>query len=161
QARGCRVGRVFETHQRKATASGPDTVSAACALGTTAGPGGARVMKRLGWMVATAGIAGVLILVGSGSRGQQIFQYNFENRHPLWTPLRKDGVEYQETAHRLSADSAHTGKRSELIALECGQGEPGAFIHYGYAVGRAPVADELSVSVWVKANRPGIQLLSR
>ena len=41
------------------------------------------------------------------------------------------------------------------------QVESGTFLHYTYDLGKAPISDELNVSVWLKANRPGVQLLCR
>ena len=65
---------------------------------------------------------------------------------------------FKETAHRLTDETASHGSRSELIALEA---EPGTYIHYSFDVGRAPMGDELNVSLWIKSNRPGIKLLCR
>ncbi len=86
-----------------------------------------------------------------------IFQYGFETRDPIWVRGPADAP-FKETAHQISADKAHGGNRSELIAVEAEQGN---YIYYTYDVGRAPINDELDVSLWVQSNRPGIQLLCR
>jgi hypothetical protein len=116
-------------------------------------------MKHLGWTTAwvlTAGLMGGL-LVGVSANGQQTLQQGFEGRDPLWTPGAADAV-YKESAHRITDEFAKGGRRSEYIELDA---EPGSYIHYTYDIGKAIVSDELNVSLWVKANRPGIQLLCR
>ena len=116
-------------------------------------------MKRLGWtagVLLTAGLSAGL-LVGVSAGGQKTLQQGFEGRNPLWTPGAADAV-YKETVHRITDEFAKDGRRSEYIELNA---EPGSYIHYTYDVGKAIVSNELNVSLWVKANRPGIQLLCR
>ena len=115
-------------------------------------------MKRLGWTAAwvlTAGLAAGLLVVSA--HGQQTLQQGFEGRDPLWTPGAAD-AQYKETAHRITDEFAKGGRHSEYIELNA---EAGSYIHYTYDIGKAIVSDELNVSLWVKANRPGIQLLCR
>src|SRR5581483_1277517 len=54
--------------------------------------------------------------------------------------------------------SAHTGQSAEHLQLTLDQG---TYLYYHYPIGRAPLGEELSASLWLKADRPGIQLLSR
>jgi hypothetical protein len=89
--------------------------------------------------------------------GQQMIQYGFEARNPVWRPGPHDAA-YKETLHGLSSEHVHRGQRSETIQFEA---EAGNYIHYTYALGNAPVNDDLSISLWVRANRPGVQLLAR
>jgi hypothetical protein len=120
-------------------------------------------MKRHGrtlrWLPPAAlALAAALLASARGQQGQQFIQYGFEARDPVWVRGSAD-ARFTETAHQLSDDlTAHTGKRSEFFQLDA---EPGTFIHYNYDVGRAPVSDELNATFWVKANRPGAQLLCR
>ncbi len=112
--------------------------------------------RRLGRLLPAAVMA--LAAVLAAARGQQFIQYGFEAREPVWVRGTAD-ARFTESAHRLSTDlTAHTGQRSEFIQLTA---ELGSYIHYTYDVGRAPVGDELSASLWLKANRPGTQLLCR
>jgi hypothetical protein len=116
-------------------------------------------MKRMGWTAAlalTAGL-GILSLLAVAAQGQQSIQQGFEGRDPLWTAGAADAA-YKETAHRITEEFAKGGRRSETIELNA---EAGSYIHYTYDIGKAPLADELNVSLWVKANRPGVQLLCR
>jgi hypothetical protein len=90
-------------------------------------------------------------------RAQQMIQYGFEARDPVWVPGPHDAG-YRETLHQLAEDFIHSGQRSETIQLDA---DGGSYIHYTYNLGRAPVTDDLNVSLWLRANRPGMQLLAR
>lgn len=118
-------------------------------------------MKRFGRKMIQAkflGAAIVLALAVAGiALGQQMIQYGFEARNPVWRPGPHDAA-YKETLHGLSSDHIHRGQRSETIQFDA---EKGTYIHYTYALGRAPVTDDLNMSVWIRANRPGVQLLAR
>src|SRR5262249_25600629 len=81
----------------------------------------------------------------------------FEGRNTVWAPGAADAA-YKETAHRLSDEFAHGGHQSEFIEV---QAQQGSHVHYTTPVGRAPAGDELTASLWVKANRPAVQLMAR
>jgi hypothetical protein len=89
--------------------------------------------------------------------GQQVHRNGFEAGRIAWVKAGADGP-YEELAHQPSDQGAHDGQRSEYIKLNAQQG---SHIYYQYPTGQAPINDELSASLWVKANRPGIQLLAR
>jgi hypothetical protein len=118
-------------------------------------------MKRFGRarIISVLALASVLLtlVIGVIAHGQQMIQYGFEAREPVWVQGPHDAA-YKETLHRLTDDSVHNGQRSETIQLEA---ERGNFIHYTYNIGRGPVTEDLNVSLWVRANRPGVQLLAR
>jgi hypothetical protein len=92
-----------------------------------------------------------------GQQGQQVQRDPFETRDPRWVKGTADAP-FRETAHELTDATAHNGQHSEHLQLFA---EQGTFIHYHYPTSRAPVTEELSASVWVKANRPGAQLMGR
>ncbi len=110
-------------------------------------------MKRCGRAAAI-----LLMLAFTGTvYGQQLIQYGFEGRSSLWQPGPHDAA-YRETLHELTDKSVHSGQRSETIQFVA---ESGTHIHYTYNLGRAPVTEDLNISLWVRANRPGVQLLAR
>lgn len=110
-------------------------------------------MKRSGRTMAI-----LLALTFTGAAySQQMIQYGFEGRTPVWLPGPHDAG-YKETLHELTDKSIHGGQRSESIQFEA---ERGSYIHYTYNLGRAPVTDDFNVSLWVRANRAGVQLLAR
>jgi hypothetical protein len=90
--------------------------------------------------------------------GQHVLQQGFEGKDPVWVVGSAD-AKYKELAHKVIDDpAAHGGQRSEYLQL---QSEPGTFIYYGIDVGRAPITDDLNVSLFVKASRPGVSLVCR
>jgi hypothetical protein len=101
--------------------------------------------------------AGLALAVLDLARGQQIHQNRFEGRDPAWLKGAADAA-FHETAHGVTDQTAHTGDHSEYIELTA---EQGSYIYYVYPVGRAPISDELSARLWLKANRPGVQLMAR
>lgn len=109
-------------------------------------------MMRRTWMgaLALASFAGTAL-------GQQVHRNGFETPKILWTKAGADAT-YEEFTHASSDQGAHEGQRSEYLQVNT---KEGSYLHYLYPVGKAPVGDELAGKVWVKANRPGIQLLAR
>lgn len=81
----------------------------------------------------------------------------FEGPTTAWRKGLAD-VTHREWIHERTTQTAHSGRQSEHIRL---QAEQGTFIHYYYPIGKAVLLDELTLSVWVKANRPGAQLMAR
>ncbi len=114
-------------------------------------------MRRLGWwMSATAGGL-LLVLVGAGqSQEGQTLQFGFEGRDPVFVEGPADAL--FKTDQRITEDTSHGGRRCEQLHIVA---QPGSYIHYTYDVGRAPISEELTVSLWVKSRRPGVQLLCR
>jgi len=110
-------------------------------------------MKRYGPAMATV----LSLAFVGGGLCQQMLQYGFEGRNPAWMPGPHDAA-YKETLHRLTNDHIHGGQRSETIQIDA---QNGTYIHYTYNLGRAPVTEDFNVSLWVRANRPGVQLLAR
>src|SRR5947209_20066457 len=89
--------------------------------------------------------------------GQQIHRNGFEGRNPSWVRANADAP-FDETIHQMTDQVAHDGQRAEYLQIKAGQG---TYLYYQYPVGRAPVSEELNASVWVKASRPGVQLVAR
>jgi hypothetical protein len=114
-------------------------------------------MKRLlGAGMLALGSALILSFLGLAI-GQQIHRDAFETSEPVWVKGPTD-AKVHEVAHRISEEHAHGGQRSEFIHIEA---ETGTFVHYQYDPGQAPIREDLTASVWVRGNRPGVQLLAR
>lgn len=102
-------------------------------------------------------------LVGAGlaflglAYGQQVHRNGFETRTVAWSKGAADAA-FREAIHEVTDQTAHTGQFAEHLQLSA---EVGSYIYYYYPTGRAPIGDELSTSLWVKANRPGMQLMAR
>lgn len=65
---------------------------------------------------------------------------------------------FEGIAHRIDPLDPHNGQGSEHIELDVKQGKS---IHYVYPTGKAAINEELRAVVWLRANRPGIQLMAR
>jgi hypothetical protein len=89
--------------------------------------------------------------------GQQMHRNAFESNRTFWIKGAAD-VTYEENIHAVTDQVAHEGQRSEHIQINAKQG---THIWYYYPTANAPIDDQLTISVWVKSNRPGIQLAAR
>ncbi|MCS7016104.1 MAG: hypothetical protein NZM42_08325 [Gemmatales bacterium] len=87
----------------------------------------------------------------------EVHRDGFEGATVAWQKGLANAT-HRELAHERSTQTAHSGRQSEHIRLHA---DKGTFIHYYYDVGKAALLQELTLSVWVKANRPGAQLLAR
>jgi hypothetical protein len=88
---------------------------------------------------------------------QQFHRDPFEGRGVSWRKGASNAT-HEELAHEMTAKEFHTGQQAEHIQLRA---EQGTFIHYTYTLGKVQPIDELAISLWLKANRPGSQLLAR
>src|SRR5262249_38521116 len=102
-------------------------------------------------------LAVVAVSVQSQEGQTQTLEHAFEPGNPIWLPGPFNAA-YKEIKHTLTDETAHSGQKSELIQLTA---EQGSFIYYTFPIGKALVTEELNISLWVKANRPGMQLLCR
>lgn len=100
-------------------------------------------------------VAGCLMLTLAVC-GQQIHRNPFEGRNLSWQRGAADAP-YQEQKHELTTQTAHSGQQAEYIQLNAQQG---TYVHYLYPL-KADISEELAGSIWLKANRPGLQLLAR
>jgi hypothetical protein len=91
------------------------------------------------------------VVRGSGLRE------SFEDADTRWLEEGGD-VKHQVRAHDRTDQTAHSGRYSERISFTAGNGTQ---LHYSLPISRALVSDDLRVSVWVKSDRPGVQLLAR
>jgi hypothetical protein len=89
--------------------------------------------------------------------GQQVHRNGFETRVPAWFRGSADS-KYRELAHDISDKAFRSGQLSEHIQINAETADP---VQYMYALGKAPICEELNISLWIKANRPGIQLQAR
>jgi hypothetical protein len=100
--------------------------------------------------------AGVLVFVPCAA--QQIYRNAFESNNTSWVKGDAD-VEYVEAAHQMVEQGRPaSGPRAEYLKVLARQG---SHIYYQLPTKRGPISDELSISLWVKANQPGVQLLAR
>lgn len=103
----------------------------------------------------------MLVLGASQLHAQGLHKEGFEGPEPLWV-RGPTNVSSTEEGHMLTQQFAHSLPNSEYIRIQseiAGQINP--FAYYSYPTPSAPVTDDLVLSVWVRANRPGVQLMAR
>jgi hypothetical protein len=110
------------------------------------------ILRRL-WLLAL----GVVMVGLVPCAAQQMLRNSFESNRTFWVKGTADAA-FEETTHTLSDQVAHDGQRSEYLQINAKQG---SHIYYYYPAAKAPIADDLTASLWVKSTRPGIQLLAR
>ena len=110
--------------------------------------------------LATISVVGPLALLTSGiaAVGQPAFHEGFEGPQATWQRTAGGDARHRFVQHARTREAARSGVGSEQISLVS---ENGAAVYVAHHLGRAPVIAELSASVWVKADRPGVQILAR
>ncbi len=103
------------------------------------------------------GLALGLLTVASFVFAQTAIHKNSFESKIGWTKGGADAP-FEEITHKIDDRDPHNGQGSEYIDLNVKQGNS---IHYVYATGKAPITEELRAAIWLRANRPGIQLLAR
>ncbi|MEW4563599.1 hypothetical protein AB1K70_13790 [Bremerella sp. JC770] len=78
---------------------------------------------------------------------------DFESATPSWKPSDADAPT-SRLDHKRIVGNSHLGASSELIVLRFSQG---TYAYYAHTISPARVVPDLSFSVWVHSDRPGIQ----
>ncbi len=79
----------------------------------------------------------------------------FEGPDTTWRLVGGNGA-YQVELHQRVRGTAHTGEGSEYVRVA---GASGTEVYFAHEIGHPRVIDELLPTVWVKADRPGMQLV--
>src|SRR6266446_9052433 len=111
-----------------------------------------------------ARVAGVFLLTMAAAsiflglvQAQQIHRNGFETRQTCWIKGGADSA-FREIVHDITDAMQRTGQYSEHLQINA---EQGTKIYYYYPTSKAPIGDELSLNLWLRANRPGMQLMAR
>lgn len=107
----------------------------------------ARLTRTLVWIGVAFGVAGV--------RGD--LHETFESVQPTWQVGSHD-CRLRVDRHQRVFGEAHGGQGAEYLSYRVGEGTYARLVH---PVLPTRVINELSVSVWVRASRPGPRLLLR
>lgn len=97
------------------------------------------------------------LFVATVSAGSSAWHEGFDGEQPSWQQAGGD-ARWEIRAHRRVQRAGRTGEACEFIQVFCSGGTRAYVAH---AIGRARVIDELVPSLWVKADRAGIELLVR
>ncbi|MGD9721825.1 MAG: hypothetical protein AB7O59_11105 [Pirellulales bacterium] len=102
-------------------------------------------------------MAACLWMVGQQALAQGLVRDNFEGPDPALRIAGSDAHYRLEKHERVSA-GAHAGQWCEHLAV---RGNNGTYVYVSHDLPPARVIGELAPTVWVKADRPGVQLLVR
>ena len=103
----------------------------------------------------TAGYLLIVLLLPAAAGGQ--LRESFESAETAWRLAGSDSNARIAAQHRVF-DQAHSGQGCEYIQLRASQGTQAYLV---YAITPSPVIAELTPSVFVKSDRPGIQIMVR
>ena len=120
------------------------------------------VARRLVEVIVTAGMLVGLLVVSRGGEEKRpgrpdALRDGFETAEPSWQREYTDATVNLQV-HDRSQRAAHGGRLSEHFQFETTSGNQ---FFVSYATPRVPVNDDLSVSVFVRANRGGVQIYGR
>ncbi len=101
------------------------------------------------WLIATG--------VPPGVRAETPWREDFEGPTPSWRQAGSD-MSYRLDAQARVQGVAHSGKACEQIRVS---GNNGFGIYFSHPVPPARITEGLSASLWIKADRPGLQILGR
>ena len=118
------------------------------------------VLRRFVQVVVTAGLlVGVLVASRGGeeapSDSGEVLRDGFETGAPTWQREYTDATVNLQ-AHDRSVRAAHGGRLSEHFQFESASGNQ---FFVSYATPRVPVNDDLSISLFVRADRGGRRCL--
>ncbi len=97
------------------------------------------------------------MLAAEIARADGPWHEGFEGPNVSWQAAGAD-MPYRIEAHGRFRGGAHSGEASEQIRVS---GATGSVIYFSHPVPPARIAAELVPSVWIRADRPGLQILAR
>jgi len=89
--------------------------------------------------------------------GQTAWYEGFEGPDTTWRDAGGNG-QYRLELHQRTRQESHTGKSSERLRIA---GSGATQVYMAHDVARARVIEELRPIVWIKSDRPGLQILAR
>ena len=98
-------------------------------------------------------LVGAMVQPGLGAPWHE----GFEGPQPSWREAGGD-AQYRIVRHERVHGQARTGGGCETITVE---GTRGTYVYVEHAVGKPPVIDELRPTVWIRADRAGLQIAAR
>ena len=99
----------------------------------------------------------LLVVLAIPAAAQTEWREGFEGSQPSWSDAGGN-ARFRTVQHQRLQNDARAGKSCEWLQIESDAEPP---IYFAHDVGRPRIIAELSPSVWVKSDRPGIQLAVR
>ncbi len=99
----------------------------------------------------------MLVFLPHCLRAQGVVRDDFEGPEPVLRPAGGDGRHRVELHQRVDV-GAHAGRRCEQLRIT---GGGATAIYYSYPIRPARVINELAMGVWLRSDRPGLQIVAR
>ncbi|GIW90501.1 MAG: hypothetical protein KatS3mg109_0933 [Pirellulaceae bacterium] len=109
------------------------------------------------WMAFLSVLVGSALLGASWSVAADVYE-PFESPQTSWRLIDYDCPAMRVVKHERRFHEARAGNGCEYLEVVA---DLGTYVRMGSAIPRAAAIDELSINVWVRSSRPGIQLLAR
>ncbi len=98
-----------------------------------------------------------LLLAPAGAHAQTTWHEGSEAAQPSWRDAGGD-ARYRLLQHQRVQGESHSGTACEWLQIE---GAGGSYVYFAHEAGRPRIINELTLSVWVKSDRPGVQVAAR
>ena len=109
-----------------------------------------------GAVLGSAGIVAMAVAAGAAPADAP-WHEGFEGPNSSWRAVGAD-LEYRLEIHGRARGGAHTGQGSEQLRINAANG---SYVYFAHAVPSSRITADLAPSVWIKADRPGLQILGR
>lgn len=96
-------------------------------------------------------------VVCSTAAAQEAIDRGFEGTETSWQ-FAEASAPYRIEAHQRTSENPHGGSGCEVVRLSAGNG---GYLHLALNIPPARVIAEFRPTVWVRGNRPGVQLFAR
>ena len=109
-------------------------------------------------VLRTVRLACAIALLGTSTAvGQSSFHEGFEGPEPVLKPAGGDAP-YRLSAQQIVRHAPHSGVGCEVLKIAA---ENGQSVYFSLDTGAGLVIADLTPSVWLKADRPGLQVFLR
>ena len=93
----------------------------------------------------------------STSEAQNVLREGFDSPETTWRDAGRDASQYRIAVHQRTGVGARSGAGCEFLQINAS----GGAARIGLDVGEGRIIPELKVGLWVRSDRPGLQLLGR
>ena len=100
----------------------------------------------------------VLACWTSRAEAQNVLREGFDSPETSWRDAGRDASRYRIAVHQRSGVGARSGAGCEFLQINA---SGGAAARVALDVGEGRIIPELKVGLWVRCDRPGVQLLGR
>lgn len=102
-------------------------------------------------------LCALLVGVAAAAPASAQLRDSFDTPQPTWS-LKEADCGVSVLAHKRDYGEVRSGQASEHLRLAVGNG---TYVYLAQAIGRAPLIQEFRPTLFVKADRPSVQLLAR